>query len=184
MEQNSELLNELRQWGSPLAEMRRHMPFVVEEDYFTTLPEVLSSRIADSEVGNKPMPHPVPDGYFETLAGNILARVKSEETIPQLKRRKIAFPLPARIAAAALLLAAGWAGYKHYDNTVLPAQQQLAAIPAEEIHQYLGNYLDDMDADLLAGNLADSELNELEQLHNDEIIEYLNDGGWDTSAKN
>jgi hypothetical protein len=112
MEQANDILNELRSWNSPLADMPRTMPYLLPEGYFSALPQMLTGiatgNIAEPKlpVGKtmpfdvpegyfeqlpagtlqkakgRAMPHAVPEGYFEQLPGELLAKLK-DETAPQ-----------------------------------------------------------------------------------------------------
>ena len=54
--------------------------FTVKETYFSTLPEIITSQInVDKEI-NSAKNLTVPEGYFESLAGNILNKIYALES--------------------------------------------------------------------------------------------------------
>ena len=184
MEKNSEILDELRQWQSPLADMPRLMPFEVPANYFTGLESNILSALKVEELPlqwSDSMPHALPQNYFDTLPLDILSKAKEADV--QNNRKTIVLPFLVRAAAAVLLLAAGLAGYKYFTDQPLNPQQQLASVSDEAISSYLQQYTDEFDTEMIVNNLSASDLSELENIGNEEIIDYLNETGWDTNEK-
>jgi hypothetical protein len=109
----NDILEELKAWNSPLADMPRVMPYAVPEGYFSSLAELaLLANTAEPMLNlSKAMPYAVPAGYFESLADNITARAKGP-SLPLSKENPFTAP----------------AGY--FDN--LPRQMLAAAKKAEE----------------------------------------------------
>ncbi|HYD22996.1 MAG TPA: hypothetical protein VEB40_16045 [Flavipsychrobacter sp.] len=184
MEKNSEILDELRQLQSPLAELPRHMPFEVPQNFFAELEGNILSALKVEELPlqwSDSMPHALPQNYFDTLPADILAKAKS--TGKQNNRKTIALPFLVRAAAAVLILAVGLAGYKYFTDPPFNARQQLASVSDEAISSYLQQYTDEFDTEMIVNNLSASDLSELENIGNEEIIDYLNETGWDTNEK-
>lgn len=84
MTRSNDIVNELKELNSRLADMPRHMPYYVPQGYF----EVLNENVLDTirlayapeptfSIG-KNMPFEMPQGYFESLAANVLNKAASE----------------------------------------------------------------------------------------------------------
>ncbi len=108
MKKENDILAELREWGSPLADMSRAMPFEVPVDYFVSRiqDEPLYAKESLKGLDTKDMPYGLPAGYFEALPQQILdiAKVESyNEHMP--KQTPFSIPtgyfegLPAQIMA-------------------------------------------------------------------------------------
>jgi hypothetical protein len=79
--QQSTILNELRELSPTLASIPRVNVFKVPDGYFETLPALLllqtgNKESADIKSGS------VPEGYFDSLAASIMARIKGESVAP------------------------------------------------------------------------------------------------------
>jgi len=96
MKKENDILAELREWGSPLADMSRAMPFEVPVAYFESKIEEIPFYIehVSSDIDHKEMPYQLPAGYFDALQQQMLDIVKAEnfnEAMP----RQTPFALPA-----------------------------------------------------------------------------------------
>ena len=159
-------------WGKTL-------PYSVPEGYFEALAQNILMASALSGLP-KDAPYSIPAGYFQSLPAQMLqaakaaARVKETRGIP-LKRRTIW--RQARLAAAAILiLAIGIGSYNVFYDTqeVSSTDKILASVPNNEIQDYL-QPIYRMDMDRVASN---NSVNNLD-LDNKDIIQYLNETGWD-----
>ena len=73
MIERNEIWRELKDLDSPLADLSRHMPYAVPEDYFAPLSEALTQGVFWSQSeepmlpDSKAMPFDTPQGYFAAL---------------------------------------------------------------------------------------------------------------------
>ena len=83
MNRENEISAELKEMGSPLADMPRTMPFTVPDGYFTGFGAALAEArrlltVPDPALNeSKSMPFSVPPGYFGNLTNNIINNTKS-----------------------------------------------------------------------------------------------------------
>ncbi|MEI8280259.1 MAG: hypothetical protein WCG87_10890 [Bacteroidota bacterium] len=88
MKHHNDIIEELKQWGSPLADMSRAMPYYVPTAYFETATHtfvkgVHAANAADPAMGySKYMPHTVPFGYFSEFPGQIYNAAMSTDEFP------------------------------------------------------------------------------------------------------
>jgi hypothetical protein len=181
----SEILEELKQWQSPLAEAPRSMPYDMPDNYFNGFCDSIITAIHEAEeqkpqFGNDKTPFATPENYFSTLPQDILAKAKQSDATTTGKQT-IAFRSIVRAVAAVLVIAIGIIGYRYFTQEPT-AQQQLASISNEDISNYLEQHSDEFDTELLATHLSSAELGELENIANDDIIEYLDETGWNVDA--
>ncbi len=97
MNSANDIIQELRELNSILADMPRTMPYEVPAGYF----DALSGAILQAADGNehhepalhlpKLMPYELPAGYFDALADSVLAQVK-EPALPFTKELPYAVP--------------------------------------------------------------------------------------------
>ncbi|RYD72794.1 MAG: hypothetical protein EOP53_21305, partial [Sphingobacteriales bacterium] len=78
MNQPNNILNELRELSPSLAGIPRVNVFKVPQGYFETLPSLLLLQTGKEAIAASPT---VPEGYFDNLAGNIMNRIKQEESV-------------------------------------------------------------------------------------------------------
>ncbi len=185
MEQKSEILEELKQWQSPLADMPRNMPFVVPENYFSTLSANITASIHAENTPirwNDRIPYTLPDNYFNTLPQDILAKARQAENIPT-KKKTIALPLFVKAAAAVLIMALGIAGYQYFNTQPTITDSQLTDVPAEDISDYLQQTGDEVATDLLAYDETAIDVSSLEDIDSEEIVDYLDEEGWYSTKK-
>ncbi|MBC6609854.1 hypothetical protein H8B15_02905 [Hymenobacter sp. BT507] len=85
-------------------------------------------------------PHPLsapPAGYFEQLPRRVMARVQPAEDAAPALGWLTRLPLPLRTALASTLLLGGFAASLILSVTPTSASATLAAVPQEELVQYL-----------------------------------------------
>lgn len=171
----------------------RQMPYQVPAGYFDMLPNgVLNSIKDDTEVDFLPKANifAAPAGYFDKLPERMLAAAKQDER-PATKTIPLGNTLwkNLRWAAAAILIAGlGFGGYKMMqpDTSVKPTasvEQRLAKVPDATLNKYIQQNIDDFDGDMIASYVADngSKAITADQLTDQEIINYLDETGWETS---
>ncbi|MCD6011001.1 MAG: hypothetical protein K0Q79_863 [Flavipsychrobacter sp.] len=165
------------EWNEPdiIPGWSKKMPYKVPDGYFEHLTgSIVSSAIAH---GASKAPYSVPDGYFEQLPAQILKAAMAahpEVKTPPNKRLNL-FRSVQWAAAAIFILFMGVGAYITFSNTGQPgSENMLAAVSNKELHDYVQiNYRVDIDKVEGATNLNDL------QLDDEDIIEYLNETGWD-----
>ena len=212
MKRENDILEELRQMGSSLANVSRLMPYHVPENYFSELGDNVRKTIKEMEAPEekpwsatmpfsvpssyfeqfadkivtaakeaphtgKALPFAAPPGYFEALPGQVLAAAKATEN----KKQSKLIPL-GRIAwyrqwaAAAVILfviGLGSFGFFYNQNAHTP-EKMLATVPGADIQDYLQHtYRFDVDRIVTTNPVSNLPVD------NKEIIEYLNESGWD-----
>ena len=180
MEKNSEILDELKDLQSPLADMPRNMPFEVPKGYFNDLAEHIIEDIQalDKTTAWKThTPYAVPGRYFDQLPNEILARAK--QTAPIIaKRKNIILPAFRWAAAAVVILGVGFMTYTNITRKPVNTEQAISTVPDELIKDYLRQNMDDIDPDLLVGGTPNIDAR-LDVLEEEDIIYYLDETGWD-----
>lgn len=179
MDQQNEILKELKELESPLAGLTRDMPYTVPEGYLAGLPEALSRSAAARHTS----PFVVPEGYFGALPGRLLQAATAAE---QPKARSIAFGPGWRrsalqwAAAAMLVLAAGAGAYRFVQPAPIAPEtainRQLAGLESDSIEVYLDQQVDELDAESLEAALASAQTEmplTIEDLDEREIQQYL-----------
>jgi hypothetical protein len=81
MDKKQEILDELRQISPKLAETAMLTPYRVPPGYFDALPVLVMTRLEQEAQlpAIQDMAYSLPDGYFESLAGNILEKIRKQE---------------------------------------------------------------------------------------------------------
>ncbi len=169
---------------SPLATASRLMPYAVPGRYFENLAPVLIANMEDASVTTgKENVFSIPGNYFDQLPGQILATIRTEESIaafpehiPYENPENYFDALPATIlhkarhekagafiikwqqairwaAAAILVLGVAFGAYKFFTPAPLDATKALAELPEETIREYLVQNIDDFDTELILNNL-------------------------------
>ena len=182
MRQDNEIVQELKSMGSALASLSRKTPYIVSDDYFSSLPAAVLTKAVESSLTDRlprNSPYAVPSGYFEQMPQQILSKVKSHQEQHQTK----VIPLDNSIwkgirwaAAAVLLVIAGFGTFQvlNKENSV---EEQLASLPTEAVIEYVQENRNGFDVALTElaierGPLATAQLTE------EEIIHYLDETGW------
>lgn len=165
------------EWNEPdiIPGWSKKMPYQVPGGYFEQLTaSVVSSAVAH---GSSKAPFSVPDGYFEQLPAQILKAAKAAH--PDVKaipgKRHSLFRDVQWAAAAIFILFMGIGAYITFSGMEQSGNENmLAAVSSKELHDYVQlTYRVDMDK--VDGA---TELNDL-QVDDEDIIEYLNETGWD-----
>ncbi len=186
MNSRNEILTELEELDSPLANLSRDLPYRIPEDYFESLAARLSAKtLIETAAAAKAIPFAVPDGYLENLPEALLQAVRNAETPAQANRTISLAPLwkrhLTRIAAAAILILAvsiGTYTYVQHAPAERRLSRQLEALDRATIDEYLQQHADELETEsleaaLLATN-ADPAIG-LSELSAAEIDGYLQD---------
>ena len=159
------------------------MPFWIPDGYFEKLPDNLIAAITAGDSSArfvKELPYKTPTRYFEQLPAQVLAAAKT--AVKPAKTAKV-IPLHGRgifrrvqwAAAAIFILFMSAGSYiTFFSDRSSNSEKILASVPNNEIDDYLQRTYR-LDADRIVGN---NEITNL-QLDNKEIIQYLNETGWD-----
>ena len=178
MKQRVDITTELRDMGSPLADMNNDTSYTVPAGYFDGFAANIIARAKEQEAADvdfgRALPYVAPPQYFEQFPALVLELAKKEEPVQPVKR--IAFiPRNRWAAAAALAIIIATGAFMlsmggNTDNT----DQMLAAIPATEINEYVQrSYGIDATQVESAPNINNLELD------SKDIVSYLNETGWD-----
>lgn len=170
MQEHKGTHEELKALGSALAGWSRTMPYAVPEGYFGKL------EIHIGEQGmlpaDKSQLYDVPEGYFELLPDQVLRAVTRTE-----KKKNIRFAVRWS-AAASILLCIGLSGYMYFHKPAI--EQQLARLNRDGlIEAYVQEHIDEFDSEMIEQAFA-RNMGEItpEKLEEKDIIEYLNENGW------
>lgn len=156
----------------------------VPAGYFETLPGDILKQIKTEEFVTslpKQNPYETPTGYFDKLPDEVLAHAKQ-----QGKKGAIVINWqPIRWAAAAILvLGLGFGSYKMLYNKPIDTNKALAAVPKDSIHAYIVQNVDDFETELILNSLGtEKTIKGTNQISEQEIVEYLNENGWDTKTE-
>jgi hypothetical protein len=188
MNTNTDIQEELKGMGSPLAGMSQKTPFVVPDNYFDNFGPGISATIKEIEnerplfAGGKLIsPGAIPEGYFNSLPERMLEMARLKDTP---KQKTIAFnPKPARkatfsvrwAAAAVIIITIGIGSYGFlFSTNETGTDKLLSSVPNKEIHDYLENtYQLDVDKIVSSSTILTMPLD------NKDIIKYLDETGWD-----
>ncbi len=172
-------------------------PFTVPEGYFDSFPgKILHTIRAEykSIIPPSKMPFEAPEGYFEQLPGRVLAAVKQDmKSIPlpiperDAPLKRILSWKPLRQAIAAMLVTgAGLGFYQLIVTSTKPVAQKLSLISKEDVRAYVLQHIDEFETeDLLpAVQLASIDKKSFTPaasgLSGEDIVQYLDETGWDT----
>ncbi len=161
----------------------KNMPFHIPAGYFEDLTGKIvaaANNIEITAVMPKEIPFKTPPGYFERLPAQLLIAAKATDIAPKTAKviplKKINVYRSIQWAAAAIfIIFIGIGSYITFfsEGTYYP-EKVLASVPNTDIHDYL-QHTYRMDVDNAVGN---DDLKNL-QLDNKEIIQYLDETGWD-----
>lgn len=169
-----------------LPDANRQNPYTAPKGYFESFPDMmLAIAKEDEQLPSIPTatPYDMPAGYFDTLPQQILQAAKQADkptkTIPLGKR----IWSNVRWAAAAMLVAGlGFGSYKMLQPAPVAemnVQEELAQLPTSTISDYVQQNIDDFETDMIASNLTSTNFSS-PQLSEEEIIQYLDETGWET----
>ena len=173
-------------------------PFAVPEGYFNDFIENVLPEVTPvfTKVGTD-MPFEVPEGYFKRLPAQLLQAAKNTEAAPAERTNIIPLIAPWKAirwaAAAMLVLGLGLGSYRIYNGYHTPdrtALNQLASVNKDSLSSYVDQNVDDFDAETLETNVAannaialnDINKNDFNKIDKQEIIQYLDDNGWDDKS--
>ena len=169
-----------------LAIESKAMPHHVPEGYFEGLPAAIATA-AQIAHGKQTAPaYTVPEGYFEGFPAAMLAKVKQEQVTTAEKKTIPLWKNLAWAAAAVILLSVGLQTYKAVDAAeATGTEQQLAQLPNGTINEYIQANIDEFDTEMIASNVnSDGAQTTPSQLEEEEIINYLNETGWNGATIN
>ncbi len=163
---------------------QKGMPYGVPAGYFEGLAGNIIAAVKADPAGqldnlSRKMPNSIPAGYFEALPARVLQAAK---TASPVRKKTTVIPLgrdafrQVRWAAAAILLVCiGLGSYvSFFSGGQSGTESMLATVPNEEIQDYLQHsYI--LDVNRIVNN---NEVNKI-QVDNTDIIQYLNETGWD-----
>ena len=202
MEPVNDIRNELTSMNSALAGMSREMPYDVPEGYFESfaeevalmkigrqmpfeIPQGYFEGIADSVLFELHQPVSknllsVPNGYFDNLPADILAKARQIEVKPASNSIGISIWRNMRWAAAALLvLGIGLGVYRSYwYQPAFNVQEELATVAPDAIDEYVQQHIDEFDVESIAGTDENFEIKPMtNQLSSEEIENYIHEAG-------
>ncbi|MBS1584278.1 MAG: hypothetical protein JSS82_01830 [Bacteroidetes bacterium] len=156
------------------------------DSYFEDLPAAIMATIrADEATASFPREYPyqVPAGYFAALPEQVVKTVKKEPA----KTGGVVLPWERVIrwaAAAALVLGISLGSYKMLYKKPVDPQKALGSLPEGAIHDYVAQNVDDFDSELIFNSLGnDKVIKSVDNLEEQEIIQYLNENGWEGKAQ-
>ena len=167
--------------ADPLTAWSKATSFSTPEGYFEGLTDNIVSAVKTEQIRSlsfESMPYSVPAGFFENLPGKMLQAAKKAHPFKKETARiplgRNAFSQIRWAAAAVLLVCIGLGGYftfyTQHDNT----ENMLASVPSNDIRDYVQHsYI--LDVNKMGNN---EEVNNIE-VDNKDIIQYLNETGWD-----
>ncbi len=160
-------------------------PYLLPENYFTDLPaQVLAAAQAEDSTAAMPKdnPYQLPPAYFDTLPAAVLQKARGSGS-----GRTISFNWSRAIqwaAAAIIVLGIALGSYRFLQPKPVNASKELAALPEETIQEYLVQNIDDFDSELIFDNLnTDKTIRSAAGLNDEDIIQYLNETGWNTQTE-
>ncbi len=172
MSRNNDILNELKELNSPLAELPHSMPFTVPGGYFEQLPNEINT--AKKRGINKTMPHSVPTGYFESLSQEVLAATQQPETP---KKRILQFAPIRWMAAAILIITITIGGYNFLQPSTPSIKEQLSSVPESDLLAYVQYNIDEFGPELVEQNITDFSLT-TDKIDDNKLQEYLENEVW------
>ena len=150
------------------------MPFDVPQGYFETVAtDMALIAMGDGIAAAMPkdMPLTVPIGYFDALPAKMLQTAKATESP---KQQELSFRNIRWAAAAMVILSIGVAAYDFSGQQQNAPDNILASVSSNDIHDYVQQSYR-LDVDRIMSN---TDINSM-QVDNKEIVQYLNETGWD-----
>lgn len=150
-------------------------PYVVPQGYFESATDnfVSAALHADTNDAQKNTPYSVPENYFESLPDLILSKVATKPAAPKISNRWLSY-LKWSIAAMLVIGAALTCYTSYYTPAAVRHETILANAADSEITEYM-LHIEKDDAETVVGNSTITAL----PINNTEIVEYLNETGWD-----
>jgi hypothetical protein len=173
-----------------LAIPQQVIPYEVPAGYFEELPGNIVALASFSIGKQQPATaYTLPEGYFDQLPMQVLAAAKQAHA----PKEKNAIPLTVTLwknlrwaAAALLILGIGFGSYTIMQpGDTATTEEQLAQIPNNTLNEYIQVHIDEFDAEMIAANVtATNTPTTPAQLEEADIINYLNETGWDETTIN
>lgn len=173
MQEHNEILKELEGMKSKLGSISRRMPYYVPDDYFeNAATQILTSaRAKDVTAGlADKTPFEVPNHYFDQLPLRVLENVKEKRSV-----KIIPLGRQIRLAAAAMLLLLAGAGFFKIALQQNSFDKKLSALPDDAIKEYVLQTSNELNID---NTVADTKVPLPEHLTEAEIVQYLDETGW------
>ena len=150
------------------------LPYAVPQGYFEALPDEIVAK-ATMPVLPKAVPYNIPAGYFESLPQQMLRAAKAADAkVIPLKRYNILKSVKWA-AAAILVLSIGLGSYRAiFMQQISGTESMLSSVTNNEIQDYL-QYNYRVDIDKIDNNNPVNNMN----VDNKDIIQYLNETGWE-----
>lgn len=141
--------------------------------YFESFAAQVVAKVQEAPELSKENPYTVPQGYFDSLPGIIVARAKGQASA----KKRVPLFRTARLAASmAFIILVGFGVMKM--NSSSSNRQSLSHVSQSEINQYISANLDDFDTDLIINGLASAKTDKTIELSDTEIKAYLDETGW------
>jgi hypothetical protein len=167
----------------------KSMPFALPEGYFDQLQTNILQQVQQESFADslpKENMFTVPQDYFENLPGHINARIRETENITVKHTRVISWKRLRWAAAAVVILGLGIGSVK----MLWPGKTEeasLAKVPQTSIRAYVQQNIDEFDSELLENNIAAninlrSQSGLLNSVDKNDIIQYLDENGWEEPA--
>jgi len=176
--EKNDILKELEDLGSPLARFPRTTPYLVPDGYFDQLSSCLLMAGMEQDAGlpfTKMNAFTIPEGYFGQFPVAALEAAKAEHStgtkVIPIRKRPV---LELKWAAAAILIACVGMGVYNL-TTQTSYERELSHIPEGTIYSYVQQHMDE--SELSEPSTASIPM--VKSLDNEEIIQYLDETGWD-----
>lgn len=156
--------------------LNKALPYSVPAGYFETLADDIAEKLSTPAYGQKEIPFKVPEDYFEALPALVLQAAKNADTKVIPIKRRVSFTYIKWMAAAIFVLGIGISSYRIFFSMQRSAgtDKILSSVPNSEIQDYL-QHIYHMDMEKVVGSNPVNNMT----LDNKEIIQYLNETGWD-----
>lgn len=169
---NNDILQELKEMNSPLAELPERMPFNLPEGYFEQLPDVVNE--AKERELSKAMPHTTPVGYFDRLPQQVIAAAISK---PTQQRKTVQFAPIRWMAAAILVITITIGGYNFLQPNTPSFEEQLSNIPETDLLAYVQYNIDEFGPEVLEANITDVSIS-TDKIEESNLQEYIENEVW------
>jgi len=178
MKPEHEIIKELQELQSPLAEMQRAMPFHVPDHYFDTLSDELNHNLIAEGKFTSANTFSTPANYFEHLPEQLLAKAKATPKnrfsihLPNWTLRQIRFA-----AAAILLISLGISSLFYLSQRNNNPAVILSKVKGQELIEYAQQNVDDYDIYMHVNHLVSTQKEDIytQHLSAKDIEQYLNE---------
>ena len=126
------------------------------------------------------VPYNIPAGYFNVLPEELLRKAKAGEH----RSIELKWWQASKWAAAAIfVLGIALGSYRILNPKPADTNKALAALPLDSIHAYIVQNVDDFETELILNNLSTDKTIKTGHLNEQEIIQYLNEEGWEVKTE-